>query len=270
MSPPKIRKDRRRAVTASTAWLVGPLLSMNSVLGRVLVDATDPEVASLASRLVRGLPTTRERAVAIHNHVRDQVAFGYTAHAYALSAADVQTAQIGYSMTKATLFIALLRAAGIEARGQFVDIDAGLLRGLVDFRTPYIDHCYTEVHLGGAWIPTDSYVVDSALWRPAQRALRESGKPFGFGVHSRGQNVWDGRAPAFSQWVTDGPPLSRTRWGSFRDAAAFYDATPGAWSRQTPTSRVTFPLAAVTANEAANRLREGRSGARLRDRQNEA
>src|SRR5215468_11009051 len=24
MSPPKIRKDRRRAVTASTAWLVGP------------------------------------------------------------------------------------------------------------------------------------------------------------------------------------------------------------------------------------------------------
>ena len=39
MSPPKIRQDRRRALYASTAWLVGPLLPMHSALARVLVDA---------------------------------------------------------------------------------------------------------------------------------------------------------------------------------------------------------------------------------------
>ncbi len=253
--PPKVRHDRRRALYASTAWLVGPLLPMHSALARVLVDATDPAIAALSSQLVRGIATARERAVAIHDYVRDRIAFGYTAHAYALSAADVQVAGIGYSLTKSALFVALLRAAGIEARLQFADIDARLLHGLIDFHTPYVDHCYTEVLLGGAWVPTDSYVVDRALWEPAQRALRASRRQLGFGVHIDGQTDWDGRSPAFAQLVVDDPQLTRVRWGSFSDAAAFYGATPAAWNRQTPMTRVTFPLAAVTANEAANALR---------------
>lgn len=259
MSPPKIRQDRRRALYASTAWLVGPLLPMNSALARVLVDATDPTIAALSSQLVRGLATARERAVAIHDHVRDRIAFGYTAHAYALSAAEVQAAGIGYSLTKSALFVALLRAAGIEARQQYVDIDSALLHGLIDFHTRYIDHCYVEALLGGSWVATDSYVVDRALWKPAQDALRASGRRLGFGVHADGSIEWDGRSPAFAQFVDD-RSLSRTRWGSFRDAAAFYQATSGAWNRQTPTTRVTFPLAAVTANEAANALRARDAG----------
>jgi Transglutaminase-like superfamily len=260
MSSPKIRQDRRRALYASTAWLVGPLLPMNSALARVLVDATDPVIATLSSQLVRGLGTARERAVAIHDHVRDRIAFGYTAHAYALSAADVQKAGVGYSLTKSTLFVALLRAAGIEARQQYVDLNGGLLHGLIDFHTRYVDHCYTEVLLGGAWIPTDSYVVDRALWEPARNALRASGRRYGFGVHADGSIEWDGRSPAFGQFVERDASLSRVRWGSFRDAAAFYEATPTAWNRQNPTTRVTFPLAAVTANEPANALRARGAG----------
>lgn len=260
MSPPKIRQDRRRALYASTAWLVGPLLPMNSALARVLVDATDPTIAALSSQLVRGLVTARERAVAIHDHVRDRIAFGYTAHAYALSAAEVQAAGVGYSLTKSALFVALLRAAGIEARQQYVDINSGLLHGLIDFHTRYVDHCYTEVLLGGAWVATDSYTVDRALWKPAQGALRASGRRLGFGVRADGSIDWDGRSPAFAQFVEGDSSLSRARWGSFRDAAAFYEATPGAWNRQTATTRVTFPLAAVAANEAANALRARGAG----------
>ena len=78
-------------------------------------------------------------------------------------------------------------------------------------------------------------------------------------MHADGSIEWDGRSPTFAQFVDD-RSLSRTRWGSFRDAAAFYQATPRAWNRQTPTTRVTFPLAAVTANEAANALRARGAG----------
>ncbi len=174
-----VRADRRRALHASTAWLIGPLLSMNPVLARVLIDDTHVAITEQVAQLVQDRHTPRERAVAIHDFVRDEVRFGFTPHFYAMSAADVLAAGVGFSNTKSTLFIAMLRAAGIEARQQFVDLDATLLRGLLDLRTPLVDHSYTEVKLDGAWVATDSYVVDMPLFRAAQAALRVEGRRLG-------------------------------------------------------------------------------------------
>ena len=39
--------------------------------------------------------------------------------------------------------------------------------------------------------------------------------------------------------------------------AAFYDATPEAWNCRTDAMRVVHPLAALTANQAAEALRSG-------------
>ena len=249
------RPDRRRAFFASTAWLVGPLLPMNSVLARVLID--DPQIDALAEHLVSGRHNARERAVALHDFVRDEIRFGFTPHFYAMSAADVLAARIGYGQTKATLFIALLRAVGIEARQQFVDFDAAVWRGLLDLHTPFVDHSYTEVRLGGAWIPTDSYVVDMPLFRAAQAALRTRNTACGFGIIATGYAQWDGRSPAFAQFPVDAPSMSRHRWGVFNDVAAFYEATPEAWNCRTDAMRVVHPLAALTANQAAEALRSG-------------
>jgi transglutaminase-like putative cysteine protease len=244
--------DRRRALYASTAWLIGPLLPMNSVLARVLIDETDPAIAELAETLVRGRATPRERAVAIHDYVRDQIRFGFAPHFYAMSAADVLAAGIGYCNTKSTLFMALLRAAGLEARQQFVDLDATVWRGLLDLRTPFVDHSYVEVLLGGAWIATDSYAVDARLVRASQAALRAEGRRFGYGVRVDGRIDWDGRVPSFMQFA---PACSRHRWGVFPDVADFYGSVPEAWNHRSDAMRVTFPLAAVTANQAADLLR---------------
>ena len=251
-----VRPDRRRALYASTAWLIGPLLSMNSVLARVLIDEADPSITELSERLVGGRNTTRERAIAIHDYVRDELRFGFTPQLYAMSAADVLRAGVGYSNTKSTLFVALLRAAGIEARQQFVDLKAEILRGLLDLRTPFVDHSYTEVHIGGAWVPTDSYIVDATLARAAFAALRVEGQPLGYGVRADGRSAWDGRSPAFVQFVPDDPSCSRHRWGVFPDVAAFYECTASAWNRHTNVTRVVFPLAAHTANQTADALRQ--------------
>lgn len=249
------QSDRRRAIYASTAWLIGPLLSMNPVLARVLIDETDPRITELSQTLVRGRETTRERAIAIHDYVRDQLRFGFTPQFYAMSAAEVLRAGIGYSNTKSTLFVALLRAAGIEARQQFVDLNAAILRGLLEPRTPFVDHSYTEVMLGGAWVPTDSYIVDAALARAAVAALRIEGRPLGYGVRADGRSDWDGRTPAFVQFVPNDPACSRHRWGVFADVAAFYECTSSAWNRHTNITRVVFPLTAHMANRTADALR---------------
>lgn len=255
MNRPPARPGRRRALHASTAWLIGPLLSMNPVLARVLVDDTHAAITHQVARLVEGHQTPRERAVAIHDFVRDEVRFGFAPHFYAMSAAEVLSAGVGYGNTKSTLFIAMLRAAGIEARQQFVDLDASLLRGLLDLRTPFFDHSYTEVRLDGAWIATDSYVVDRPLFRAARAALRAEGRQLGYGVRADGRVDWDGRSPSFVQFVTGDSGYSRHQWGVFPDVTAFYESTPMAWNRRDDIMRVVFPLAAVTANQTADALR---------------
>jgi len=232
------------------------MLPMNSVLARVLID-DDPQVDSLAARLTDGKSSDRERAVALHDYVRDEIRFGFTPHFYAMTAADVLSARIGYAHTKATLFIALLRAVGIEARQQFVDLEATIWHGLLDLHTPFVDHSYTEVRLGGAWIGTDSYVVDQRLFRAAQAALRARRAARGYGVVATARPDWDGRTPNFVQFCANDPETTRHRWGAFPDVAAFYEATLDAWNRRDDVARVVYPLAALTANQAAEALRSG-------------
>jgi transglutaminase-like putative cysteine protease len=203
--------------------------------------------------------------------VRDEVSFGFTPHMYAMSAPDVLRAGLGYSTTKSTLFVALLRAAGIEARQQFVDLDGAILSGMLDLRTPFVDHCYTEVLLGGAWVPTDSYVVDNALFRAATAALRVEGRHLGYGVRADGRCQWDGRRPAFVQYIPGDHAHTRHRWGVFPDVAAFYERTPTAWNHVTNVTRVVLPLAVHTANHTAESLRHhGPSAVRGRKRRLEA
>jgi Transglutaminase-like superfamily len=266
-----VQHDRRRALYASTAWLVGPLLPMSSALARALIDGTDPAIEALSASLIEGRETPRERAVAIHDHVRDEVRFGFTPQMYAMSAPDVLRAGLGYSQSKSTLFVALLRAAGIEARLQFVDLDARILRGLLDLRSPFIDHCYAEVLLGGAWVPTDSYVVDSALFRAATAALRAESRSLGYAVRVDGRPQWDGRAPAHVQFVPDDDSSCHHRWGVFSDVTAFYEHTPDAWNRLNNVTRVVLPLAAHAANVTTEALRrDGPSAVRGRERRLQA
>jgi transglutaminase-like putative cysteine protease len=254
-APPSTRPDRRRALAASTAWLVGPLLPMGSALARALIDDTDASIAALAERLVQGHDGTRARTVALHDHVRDAVRFGFAPQFYAMTAAEVLAAALGYGNTKATLFVALLRAAGIEARQRFVELPAAVWRGLIDLRTPQVDHCLTEVLIDGAWIGCDSYVVDATLFRAAQRALRLEGRQQGYGIDAEGRCTWDGREPAYAQFPAEPQRRPLRQWGVFADVAAFYEATPDAWNRRTEVMRVVFPLAALTANQTAEALR---------------
>lgn len=166
----------------------GPALGPDPVLGAFLgptvaIDADAPSIRAQAARLTADARTDRERAVAIHDFVRDEVKFGWQAAFYESRASAVLAARIGFCNTKSTLFVALLRAAGIPARVRFVDLDAGLLRGIVRPGTPYVDHAFTEVYLDGRWIRTDSSIVDRELFDAAHRRLTAEGRLLGYGIH---------------------------------------------------------------------------------------
>ena len=140
--------------------------------------------------------------MAIHDFVRDRIKFGWREDFGRYKASEVLGAEIGFCMSKTTLFVAMLRAAGIPARPRFVDIHSKILEG---FAVPegYLDHSYAEVYIEGRWFGVDSYVVPEPMARRAQELLRDKAMKFGYGVALSGQYEWDGKSPSFIQYVAD-------------------------------------------------------------------
>ncbi len=221
------------------------------------IDSDAPSIRDAAAAAIAGARGDRERAIRIHDFVRDDVRFGWAPAFYEMSASDVLAAGVGYCNTKSTLFVALLRAAGIPARQVFVDISARILGGLIDPGTAYVDHSYTEVRLDGRWIKLDSYIVDQPLFDRASERLRHEDRMLGYGVHVDGQCDWDGDGDSFAQFVDNGrvPDLTSRRYGRYADVAAFYAYEDG-WNEKSLVSDIAFRLFVGGANRNIARLRE--------------
>jgi len=166
-----------------------------------LIDTGHPMIQATAARLTAGLHSDQEKAVAIHDFVRDEISYGFSSKFYDQKASEVLRKRRGFCNTKGALFIALLRAAKIPARQHFVDISPEILRGLLDPGTEWLDHSYTEVWLGGEWIAVDSYIVDPAMFHAGIKRVREEKLLCGYGAHRYGNLSWDGRSDNFSQFV---------------------------------------------------------------------
>jgi hypothetical protein len=167
--------------------------------------------------------------VAVHDWVRDNIAFGFEGGFAHCTASQTLAARRGFCNTQATLMCALLRAAGIPARPHFVSINAAVLAGLnMRSGSDWLDHSYTEVWLDGRWVATDSYIPDPPLWAAAQALLEaHPDLDMGWGISRAGRNTWDGVTPSFSQFIV--APGAATRLsdhdhgaGAYQDAADFY------------------------------------------------
>lgn len=223
------------------------------------IDCANPAVVELAESITVGSRDAREKAVRIHDFVRDRIRFGWAPAFYDQRASDVLAAGVGFCNTKSTLFVALLRALGIPARQHFVNISARILDGLIDPGTPYVDHSFAEVFLGGTWHRVDCYIVDRAMMANARARLAAESRPLGYGVHRNGVSEWDGRADAFSQFVNDGsvPGLTSADHGLHEDVGAFYASGRGANELTFPV-RWLFGFFSRRANARIEAIRAGR------------
>ncbi|MEM7096670.1 MAG: transglutaminase-like domain-containing protein [Pseudomonadota bacterium] len=198
--------------------------------------------------------TDTQTAVNLHNFVRDEVRFGWRPAFYAMSASEVLRTGVGYCNTKSTLFVALLRGAGIPARQRFVSINADILKPFIKLRQPYVDHSYTEVLLDGRWLRVDSYIPDPDLFRLASMRLTEERSVMGYGIHRLGVNEWNGRTDAFAQFVESGmAKITNQDYGVFRDTAAFYAETERG-EKLSGSRRFTLPVGIRFADAAVRRF----------------
>lgn len=219
------------------------------------INAGHPEILVAAERATAGARTDIERAVRLHDLVRD-IPFGWAPEFDEQTASEVLACNIGFCNTKSTLFVALLRACGIPARIRFVSITRRVLRGLITPPSAYVDHSCTEVLLDGRWIGTDSYNVDPAVHRAALARLRAENAQIGYGVHINGTCQWDGRSDRFSQFLDDRsvPDLSDADFGTHADIGAFYASGVGR-NRPNRISRLAIGFLIIGANRRVQRLR---------------
>ena len=239
----------------------GPALSkvqgMNSYLQPTnVINSDDPLIRDAVAKLTSDEMSDVQKAVRIHDFVRDQILFGWQGAFYEVRASEVLEAGVGYCNTKSTLFVALLRAAKIPARQHCVDVDARILSGLIDPGTPYVDHSFTEVHLDGSWIRTDSYIVDTNLARAARKRLKTEGRKIGYGVHLEGSTDWDGKQDSFSQFVNDERDFTTLDHGVHQDVMTFYRDAQSTWNKLSPWMRPLVRFGVGRGTRAAAKLRE--------------
>jgi transglutaminase-like putative cysteine protease len=222
------------------------------------MDFNHRSVQAIIGQIKTAHTSQIDRALACFTFVRDTIKFGFAKGFWDNKASDVLAKGRGYCNTKSTLFVALAHGCGIPARQVFVDINVQVLRGLLDPGTPYVDHSYVELFIDDAWRATDAYIVDLPLFRRASDKLRADNDLLGYGVHLTGTAMWDGVAPAFSQYnINDARPIGTKVWGIFDDVAAFYIQVPDTWNKLNPILRGAMGFVAVGINQKIEAVRTG-------------
>jgi len=183
-----------------------------------------PSVQDVARQTTAGLAGEREKAVALHDYVRDMVAFGFNPRFEACPPEYVLGRRIGHCNPKSQLLVAFFRAAGLEAHQHFVAIPSAILKGVFPASRAWIvpaqlSHSYVDVRVDGVWCAIDSFVIDTPLLTAAQARLAAEGRALGYGVRSDSTNVWDGQGDAFSQFS---PAMMLEDHGRIEDLDAYF------------------------------------------------
>ena len=157
-----------------------------------LADHDHPRVQGTASQLTSTKTSQMDQLEAIFDYVRDEIIFGFPPKWDQVKASETLEYQFGYCNTKATLFHALCRSAGIRSRVHAALIDINIMRGIFPgFAFPFLPetggHSWTEVEIDGEWKPIDSYINDEIFYQKAKNLLHQSDRVTGYSIsESRG------------------------------------------------------------------------------------
>ena len=128
------------------------------------IDSDHPDVVGFAKEATAGVPTDREKAVALFYAVRDGIRYD----PYVISsdgpeiyrASTVLRDRVSYCIPKSVLLCAAARAVGLKARLGFADVRNHLnspkLRERLGGTDLFVWHGYTEFFLDGRWVKVTS------------------------------------------------------------------------------------------------------------------
>ena len=162
-------------------------------------------VHEVIERIVTKTSTECEKAIQLHDYVRENVKFGFNKYFDASPPDYTLSYGYGHCNPKSLLMIALFRAAGLESYQHFVTIPKDILKDAIPPNRYWLVpaelyHSYVDVKVEGKWCMIDSFIVDTSLLKGAQARLAQENRSLGYGVRADSVNVWDGQCDAFSQF----------------------------------------------------------------------
>ncbi|MFQ6112194.1 MAG: transglutaminase family protein [Nitrospinota bacterium] len=150
-----------------------------------IIDSDDADIVAKAEELCRGLTDDKEKVGRIYYFVRDlpyeiEGSFRYVAEGKT-RASDVLRAGKAFCMGKASLFVALCRAAGVPARVAFQELscpdkvflgEVGKMWG--ERNLPW--HTLGEAYVGGKWLKLDATIDKPQAEREGRRYKEYDGE----------------------------------------------------------------------------------------------
>ncbi len=154
------------------------LIDMEKRMNELLKET---ELLDYSNSIIKGLIEKRDwlsldevdKVKAIYNYVRDEIKFGYSV-GDSVPASNVILDGYGQCNTKSILFMALLRAVGIQSRlhGFIVHkrLQKGAVKGIAYRLSPKrILHSWVEVKVNDKWYATEGIILDKEYLRAIQK-----------------------------------------------------------------------------------------------------
>ena len=223
-----------------------------------LADLEDPKLRLRVRALTQLSKTEREKALALYAYVK-RMPLAKPMKLRLRTAREVLDSGRGDAPDKATLLVAMLRAAGIPARVRYVLVRGDILRGLTT-RVRQAARPLVEMWLHGRWLRTDTYIFDAAYMAAARQRLREHGWDWGFGIHVAGAMLWDGYESAFVGGTpTPDDPMVLRDFGVFHDPLEFVQSREYLALRSRLARLLHWNMLSPGMQRGIRRLRDSRS-----------
>jgi hypothetical protein len=201
-----------------------------------LLDLEDPRLRLRVHALTQLCTSERDKALALYRFVkRMPVCRPFKARLQ--TARQVLDVGRGDALDKATLLVAMLRAAGIPARIRCITLDGRILRGLTSALRE-ANRPLVELWLDGEWQQTDTYIYDADTMAAARQRLKDLGWEWGYGIHVEGRMLWQAEGSAFVGGQPDASnPMFVQDFGCFDDPL-HYISSPAYRRRYNPLRRL--------------------------------
>jgi hypothetical protein len=226
-----------------------------------LLDLEDPKLRLRARSLTQLCKNERERALAIYGFVK-RITFAKPFKLRLRTAREVIAAGRGDAEDKATVLVALMRAADIPVRLRYIELRGEILRGLTS-GVASAARPLAELWVGDKWLRTDTYIFDAAYMAAARQRLKDHGWEWGYGIHRDGNAIWSGTADAWLGGMsTDKDPMFLGDFGVYNDPQEL--AQSAVWQNAHPrvARAVQWNVLAPMMERVVRELREESSSGR--------
>lgn len=152
-----------------------------------LDDFNHPLVSETAFRLTKDQNTLQGKIEKLFYYVRDDIKFGFPKKSDLMKASETIQLGIGQCNTKTTLFLALCKSLGIQARIHFSlikkQIQQGLFTGIFyRLMPPLLSHSWIEIKIDDSWKRLDSYINDLQFYLNGKDRLKREGLDTGYSI----------------------------------------------------------------------------------------